>query len=86
MKRNFIIKNKLGLHARPISKWLSVFKDSEAIVNVVKDDKKYNGKSLISLMQTAAKGGDEITVEIIGESEDILMEELSQLIEDGFGE
>ncbi|MCH4887912.1 HPr family phosphocarrier protein [Acidaminobacter sp. JC074] len=86
MKRSFIIKNELGLHARPISKWLAVFKESDALVNVFKGDKKFNGKSMISLMQTAAKKDDEITVEIIGDSEDILIEELSLLIEDGFGE
>ena len=86
MKKNFVIKNELGLHARPISKWLAVFKDSDVVVNVIKGNKKFNGKSMISLMQTAAKKDDEITVEIIGSLEDILMEELSVLINDGFGE
>lgn len=86
MVKEFIIKNELGLHARPISKWLAIFKEMDVIVNVTKDGKTFNGKSMIGLMQVTAKKNDLIKVEILGKSEEALMVSLEALIEDGFGE
>ncbi len=86
MEKKFIIKNELGLHARPISKWLAVFKDTDVTVTVAKGEKSVNGKSMIGLMQVAAKKDDEILVDIEGDASSELMDALSVLIEDGFGE
>lgn len=86
MEKKFIIKNELGLHARPISKWLAIFKETDVTVTVSKGSKSLNGKSMIGLMQVIAKKDDEITVIIEGASSTELMNQLSLLIEDGFGE
>lgn len=86
MEKKFIIKNELGLHARPISKWLAIFKDTGVTVTVTKGEKTVNGKSMIGLMQVSAKKDDEILVDIEGDASLELMDALSVLIEDGFGE
>lgn len=86
MKAKVIITNELGLHARPLSKWLQVVNKYDVEVEVLKEEKKYNGKSMISLMKMAAQKGDELVIEIKGKDENNALKELIDLVKNGFGE
>ncbi|GMQ61396.1 HPr family phosphocarrier protein [Vallitalea maricola] len=81
-----IIKNELGLHARPITKWLEAIKILDADITVICKGKKYNGNSMIGLMSMAAKKGDELSIESEGTDSEKAIKMLLDLIEDGFGE
>lgn len=86
MKAKVIIINKLGLHARPLSKWLQVVNKYDIEVEVFKDGNKYNGKSLLSLMKMGAQKDDELVIEMKGKDESSALNELIELVQNGFGE
>lgn len=86
MKASVIIMNGSGLHARPISKWLQIVNKYDVEVEVIKRDKKYNGKSMISLMQMGAAKGDELIIETKGKDDEDTLNELINLVKCRFGE
>ena len=86
MKARVVIINDLGLHARPLSKWLQIVNKYDVEVEVLKGNKKYNGKSMISLMQMGAEKGDDLIIETDGKDEEDTLNELVDLIKCGFGE
>jgi phosphotransferase system HPr (HPr) family protein len=82
------IKNKLGLHARAAALFVQAANKykSEIMVRVKGDPRKVNGKSIMGMMMLAVTCGKEIIIEAKGEDEEKLLEELTNLIEDKFGE
>lgn len=85
-RRNFIIKNRLGLHARAAAQLVQTANQFSAEVTLFKEDLEVNGKSIMGILLLAAPKGTEISVVVDGEDEVIAMETMATLIEDGFGE
>lgn len=83
---NLTIINKLGLHARASAKFVATAARFQSRIDVIKEEKSVNGKSIMAVMLLAATQGSVITVEIEGPDESDMMEALSKLIEDRFGE
>lgn len=76
-----VVKDKLGLHARPaglFSKSASNFKSS---VYISKNDKKCNAKSILGVLSLCVKCGDQITIECDGDDESAALESLVNLLE-----
>lgn len=69
--------NDIGLHARPASLFLREAIKYSSDVVLIKDDREFNGKSIISILAMSAKKGTEIIVRCEGEDEE---EALSNLI------
>lgn len=66
---NYIIKDALGIHARPaglLVKKASTFKSD---ISLVKGEKAVDSKKIFGLMSLGVKQGDEIIVKISGEDE-----------------
>lgn len=80
------ICNKLGLHARAAAKFVSVSAEFSASIEVEKDNRRVNGKSIMGVMMLAASQGSNITLYIAGEDADAAMEKLRALVADRFGE
>lgn len=79
-REEVILLNETGLHARPASilvKEVSMFKSE---INLIKDDKKYNAKSIISLLSMGAAKGDKLLIEAEGEDEEMAVKELIKII------
>lgn len=79
-REEVILQNETGLHARPASilvKGVSVFKSE---INLIRDDKRYNAKSIISLLSMGAAKGDKLVIEAEGEDEEIAVKELIKII------
>ena len=85
-EQEIMICNKLGLHARAAAKFVATASEFEAEIEVEKDGKRVNGKSIMGVMALAASKGTELTLITDGEDEDKAMEELVNLIDDKFGE
>ncbi|RLB08155.1 MAG: HPr family phosphocarrier protein [Deltaproteobacteria bacterium] len=85
-ERSFIIKNKLGLHARAANMMVQVASNFESIITVEKDGVEANGKSIMGLLLLAAGEGAKIVVRARGKDAKEAIEELSKLIESKFGE
>ncbi len=85
-ERIFQIKNKLGLHARPAALFVQTVNKFKCKVHVIKDVQEVDGKSIMGLLTLAAEYGSEIKIIIEGSEENLLMDKISELFENKFGE
>ncbi|NRB37634.1 MAG: HPr family phosphocarrier protein [Pseudomonadales bacterium] len=81
-----IIINKLGLHARASAKFAALANDFEAAIEINKDGKNIDGKSIMQLMMLAANVGSEIIINTQGNDETEAMSALCELINNRFDE
>jgi len=86
IKRKFIIKNKLGLHARPAAMFVKLANTFRSDVWVEFEDDEVNGKSIMGLMMLAAPSRSEINVSAKGEDAEAALLALGNLVEGGFEE
>ena len=80
------IINKLGLHARAASKFVTCSNRFASRVRVGKDEQWVDGKSIMSVMMLAAGQGTVLQLEIDGSDETAAREALEELVQDYFGE
>jgi len=85
-RRELEIINKLGLHARASAKLTQLAAKFESDVQVMRNDRKVNAKSIMGVMMLAAGKGSKITVEIDGPDEGAAMDAIAKLVGDYFGE
>lgn len=86
LTKKLMIINKLGLHARASAKFVATAGRFAAKIEVCRDDKTVNGKSIMGVMMLAASQGTEIEIIADGEDEAKAIEALEQLVNDRFGE
>ena len=85
-EKKFVIKNKLGLHARPAALFVQTANRFDCDVEVRKGREKVNGKSIMGIMTLAAGTGSAIAVTTSGRDAAQAMEEIEKLIASNFGE
>lgn len=85
-KRDIEIINKLGLHARASAKLTQTATRFKCEVNLERNGRRVNAKSIMGVMMLAAGKGVTIQIETDGEDEADAMRDLVALIEDKFGE
>ena len=86
MQRNVKIANRLGLHMRAANVFADVASRFTSSIQVLRGGLKVNGKSIMGLMMLAAPCGTEIVIEANGTDEQSALDELTRLVEEGFGE
>ncbi len=84
--REVEIINRLGLHARASAKFVTCAGTFASLIQVERDGRKVNGKSIMGVMMLAAAQGARITLYIQGEDEVQACAALENLIADHFGE
>ena len=82
----FVLENEHGLHARPASAVVQICAAFEGTVEIIKNDMLVNGKSMLGIMKLGASKGDEITIVIDGDGEEVVYHALLKLIENKFDE
>lgn len=80
IKRDIVVKNKTGLHARPAALFVQIANKYESEITIVKDDQKVNGKSIMGILMLAAEKGANITIIADGEDAEKAVEELSGIL------
>src|ERR1041384_5190884 len=85
-EREFVIANKLGIHARPAAMFVKTANRFSCEVFVEKDGEKVNGKSIMGLMMLAAGPGSRITVHAQGHDASQALAEIEALIKRKFDE
>ncbi len=75
-----------GLHARASAKFVQCAESHDAIVSVSKDGHLVGGTSIMGLMMLAASKGSTIHIAATGNQADEVLEALSDLIHNKFGE
>jgi phosphocarrier protein HPr len=84
--RRLTVVNQLGLHARAAAKFVHLATRFEARIQVARNARQMDGKSIMGLLLLAAACGSMITVTAEGPDEDAAIEALSALVQSGFGE
>ena len=86
LKKNLIIGNDLGLHARAAAKIVTLSQKYESDLFISKDDHEVDGASILSILTLACPKGTEIGIRIVGEDAQDLLMEVTDLFEKKFGE
>ena len=86
IKRELIIINKLGIHARPAAMFVRVANQFACDVFVEKDGERINGKSIMGLMMLAAGPGSKLVLHAEGDDAAKAVHELEALIKRKFDE
>jgi phosphocarrier protein len=86
MTKDFLVSNKLGIHARPAALFVKTANRFHCDIFVEKDGEKVNGKSIMGLMMLAAGPGSKLTVHALGQDAALALAELETLIKRKFDE
>ena len=86
ISKNIEIINKLGMHARAAAQFVQLASNFTSHIEIEKDGRRVNGKSIMGVMMLAAGKGSEITLYIDGEDEENGMSKLEELINNRFNE
>jgi phosphocarrier protein HPr len=81
-----VLRNASGLHARPTKIFARAAADLAADVEVEKDGRRVNAKSVLSLLTLDCHRGDEIVISTEGDGADAALAELVALVEANLGE
>ncbi|MFN2446151.1 MAG: HPr family phosphocarrier protein [Vicinamibacterales bacterium] len=84
--REFVIHNRLGLHARAAAKFVHVATQYRAQIRVERGERSMDGKSIMGILLLAAAYGTTITITADGPDEAEALEALGRLVASGFGE
>jgi len=85
-KKELLIENKLGLHARAAAQIVKSASGFASKIVLSKDNLEVDGKSIMGIMMLAAAKGSSIQVQVNGDDEDQAMAGLERLFRDKFGE
>ncbi len=77
----YTVTDSLGLHARPAGLLAITAKKCVSSIIIIKNEKRADAKRLIGLMGLGIKQGDTITIEVSGEDEESVAEQLRHFFE-----
>jgi phosphocarrier protein len=80
------IVNRLGLHARAAAKLVGLAATFDSHVELEKDGRRVNAKSIMGVMMLAAARGTVVTLHVDGPDEAEATEQIVALFDDYFGE
>ena len=78
---NYVIKDEVGIHARPASELVKEAKKYSSTITITKDDKSAVATKLMAVMSLGVKCGEEITVTVEGEDEDTAVVKMKDFME-----
>lgn len=86
IEKEFIIKNEAGLHARPAARLIKAAGGFMSDINIIRDGKIANAKSLLSVLALGIFKGTRIVLQVNGPDEIAALYKISKLIENNFSE
>ena len=86
LQNNFLIINKLGLHARASALFVKTSSRFSSDVKLAREDVEVNGKSIMGIMMLAASKGSSVRLTVTGTDEIDAFQTIGDLIANGFGE
>jgi phosphocarrier protein HPr len=86
MRREFVVINKLGVHARPAALFVKTANRFTCSIMVSKDGEEVNGKSIMGLMMLAAGPGSKLIVNCEGDDCQEALADIDALIKRKFDE
>lgn len=83
---SFIVKNPLGMHARPAGLLVKKNMEFKSAVTVRKGDATADGKRLFSVMGLGIRQGDKVQIEVEGPDENEACLQIREIAENLFGQ
>ena len=80
IKKELIVKNKQGLHARPAALFVQVANKFDSRITVRRDAEEVNGKSIMGILMLGAENGSLIIIEADGRDAELALAELEKII------
>lgn len=82
--KSVVIKNQVGLHARPATYFIQKANEFTAEIKVSKDEREVNAKSLLGVLSLGITRGSSVIITASGDNEKEAVEALVNLIESDF--
>jgi len=86
LNRDIEIINKLGMHARAAAKFVKLASTFDCQVDIERNGRRVNGKSIMGVMMLAASKGSQVTIHTDGEDAAQSLDQLEELINNRFDE
>lgn len=86
LQNDFLIKNKLGLHARASALFVKTSSRFNSDVKLAREGVEVNGKSIMGIMMLAASKDSIVRLKVDGTDETEAFQVIGELIANGFGE
>ena len=86
IRRELVIRNRLGLHARAAARFVHTASRFKSRVTAGREGRTMDGKSILGILLLAATQGSRIELCADGPDEEQAMLALVDLVEGGFGE
>ena len=86
IQQEVVIVNVMGLHARAAARFVQVASRFKSRVEVHRDSRSANGKSILGLLMLIGRQGTRLTLRVDGPDEQDAARALADLVAGGFGE
>lgn len=86
LSRDIEIINKLGMHARAAAKFVKLASSFGSQIEIERNGRRVNGKSIMGVMMLAASKGSQVTIHADGSDAEDSLNEIEQLINNRFDE
>ena len=80
------VVNDLGLHARSAAKIAELARDASSKVWVQKNEERVDAGSILDIMTLACEKGSKLTIVIKDRSDMTILNQIVELVKNGFGE
>lgn len=82
--KDVMVKNQVGLHARPATFFIQKANEFKSSIWIEKEERRVNAKSLLGILSLGIVGGTDIRIIADGSDEQQAVEALIELVESGF--
>ena len=86
LQRHVTIVNELGLHARSAAKIAEAARNAKHKVWIVREAEAVDARSIIDLLTLGCAKGTQIEVRIENPDDGVVLDQIIDLVEAGFGE
>jgi phosphocarrier protein len=81
LEKLIVIKNETGIHARPASLIVKLAQKYQSDIILVKNGNEYNCKSIMSILSTGAKKGEEMILKVSGNDSEEAFHSMTNILE-----
>jgi phosphocarrier protein HPr len=85
-RRTVKITNPQGLHVRPADMFVKRAVQFESKIEVIKDNERVDGKSILAILMLAAEAGTVLQLEATGPDAEMALDSLVELVSQNFNE
>jgi phosphotransferase system HPr (HPr) family protein len=80
IKKEVIVKNTSGLHARPAAMFVQIANKYSSVIKILKDGQEVNGKSIMGILMLAAEKGAKVVLTVDGLDAEAAVHELEAFL------